>query len=268
MIHLKDKVAVVFAASGAIAGAVAKSLANHGAKVYLSARNVELINDLAIKIQERGGWANTNQVDAMDEVEIEQFIQKVINENGRLDIVFNGIGARPGESGYGVSSLKLSYDQFMKPVHLHLGSQFLTSRIAAKHMINTQSKGTILTLTASLSRLKLPFMAGVTASCTAIEGLTRVLSAEYGKAGIKVICINSTAMGETRTIRETSEANAKSLGITFEEFTEMQAKNSSLLGRQLTLSDMAETAAFLASDAGAVFNSHIVDIDFGTNSVI
>lgn len=266
MTNLNNKVAAVFAASGAIAGAVAQAFAQHGAKVYVSAKNLDAVNQLADTIKKNGGWAEAAKVDAMNETEIENYIQKIVADNGKLDIVFNGIGARPSESGYGTYTTQISFEQFMKPVQLHLGSQFLTSRVAAKHMMQTKSQGTILTLTASLSRLKLPFMAGVTASCTAIEGLTRVMAAEFGQAGIKVICINPTAMGETRTIRETSVANAKAMGISVEEFAKMQMP--SLLGKPFTLTDMANTAAFLVSDAGAVFNSHIVDVDFGTMSVI
>ncbi len=268
MTNLNKKVAAVFAASGAIAGAVAESFSNHGAKVYLAARNLEAAKALAAKINENGGWATAHKVDALDESAIESFIQHIIAENGKLDIVFNGIGARPSESGYGVHTTRLAFEHFMKPVEMHLGSQFLTARVAAKYMIQTQSKGTILTLTASLSRLKLPFMAGVTAACTAIEGLTRVMAAEFGQAGIKVICINPTAMPETRTIQETSQASATAMGISMEQYAEIQQSNGSLIGRTLTLKDTAETAAFLASDAGAVFNSHIVDVDFGTMSVI
>ncbi|GAB4396833.1 MAG: SDR family oxidoreductase [Microscillaceae bacterium] len=268
MTNLKDKVAVVFAASGAIAGAVAQAFAQYGAKVYVSARNYEAVASLAETIRQNGGWAAAAQVDAMNEAEIEAHLQKIVAKNGQLDIVFNGIGARARESDYGTPTTQISFAQFMKPVQLHLGSQFLTSRIAARYMMQTQSQGTILTLTASLSRLKMPFMAGITASCTAIEGLTRVMAAEFGSTGIKVICLNPTAMGETRTIQETSMANAKALGLSYEEFVAMQAQNSSLLGRSLTLKDTAETAAFLVSDAGAVFNSHIVDVDFGTKSVI
>jgi NAD(P)-dependent dehydrogenase (short-subunit alcohol dehydrogenase family) len=266
MTNLNNKVAVVFAASGAIAAAVAKSFAEHGARVYVTARDLAAVKMLADDIKQNNGWAEAHQVDAMNENEIENHLAKVVADNGKLDIVFNGIGVRPSESDYGTPTTQISFEQFMKPITTHVGSQFLTSRVAAKYMIQTQSQGTILTLTASLSRLKLPFMAGVTASCTAIEGLTRVMASEFGQAAIKVICINPTAMGETRTIQETSTANAAAMGISVEQFTKMQTP--SLLGKNLNLKDMAETAAFLVSDAGAVFNSHIVDVDFGTRSVI
>lgn len=267
MTDLKDKVAVIFAASGAIAGAVAKALATEGANVYVSGRDLEAVATLADEIRQQGGWAEASQVDAMNEAEIESYLRRLVTDCGRLDIVFNGIGVRPSQSDYGVPTTQLSFEQFMKPIETHVGSQFLTARIAAMYMMEVHSPGTILLLTASLSRLKMPFMAGVTAACTAIEGLTRVMAAEFGKAGIRVICLNPTSLPETRTIRETTVANARVMGIP-PEVLQQSAASHGLLGKGLTLDDVGKTAAFLASDAGAVFNSHIMDVDFGTSSVI
>jgi NADP-dependent 3-hydroxy acid dehydrogenase YdfG len=54
MENLKDKVAVVFAASGEIAGAVARSFAGHGARVYVTARNLDKVKALAQEIKAAG----------------------------------------------------------------------------------------------------------------------------------------------------------------------------------------------------------------------
>jgi NAD(P)-dependent dehydrogenase (short-subunit alcohol dehydrogenase family) len=267
MSNLKNKIAVVFAASGAIAGAVAQSFAQHGAKVYVSGRNLETLKSLVDTIKKEGGKAEAAQVDAMNEAEIDQYFQKIISKNGKIDIIFNGIGVRPSQSDYGIYTTQISFEQFMKPIETHVGSQFLTSRLAAKYMMQTQTQGTILMLTASLSRIKLPFMAGITAACTAIEGLTRSMAAEFGQAGIKVICINPTSLKETRTIQETNAASAQSMGIPPEALQQM-LNAQYLLKKSPTLKDVGETAAFLVSDAGAVFNSHIMDVDFGSMSVI
>jgi NAD(P)-dependent dehydrogenase (short-subunit alcohol dehydrogenase family) len=267
MTNLKNKVAVVFAATGAIAGAVAKSFAEHGAKVYVSGRDFEVLKTLVADIKANKGWAKANKVDALKESQIEDYLQKIVAENGKIDIVFNGIGVRPSQSDYGVYSTQIPFPQFLKPLETHVGSQFLTARIAAKYMMQTQTQGIILMLTASLSRLKLPFMAGITAACTAIEGLTRSLAGEFGQAGIKVICINPTSLKETRTIQETNAASAKSMGIPPEALQQMLSSQY-LLKKSPTLKDVGETAAFLVSDAGAVFNSHIMDVDFGSMSVI
>lgn len=63
MKNLKDKVAVVFAASGEIAGAVARSFSQQGAKVYVTARNLDAVNELACEIKAGGGWAEAAKVD-------------------------------------------------------------------------------------------------------------------------------------------------------------------------------------------------------------
>ncbi|SEJ82348.1 NAD(P)-dependent dehydrogenase, short-chain alcohol dehydrogenase family [Cyclobacterium xiamenense] len=264
---LQNKVAAIFAANGAIAREVAIEMAKEGASVYLSGRDLDKVKSLSDEINTGGASAKAYQVDATNESEIENFIQQIIEEEGKLDIVFNGIGIRAEEGGYGKPSTVLSFKTFMKPLETILGSQFLTSRVGAKFMQETESKGTILMLTASLSRLKAPFMAGITAACTGIEGMTRVLASEFGMAGIKVICINPTAMPETRTIQETTQQNAKTMGIPPEVMAE-QMPNSSLLKTTLTTNDTAKVATFLVSDAGAALNSHIVDVDFGTASVI
>lgn len=267
MSNLKNKVAVVFAASGAIAGAVTKSLAEHGAKVYASARNINELEQLINEINKSGGNAQAAKVDAMNEMEIDDYLKKIVLAEGKIDILFNGIGIRPGSNGYGSPSVMLSFEHFMEPLRVHVGSQFLTSRLAARYMMETKTPGTIITLTASLSRLKIPFMAGISSACTAIEGLTRVLAAEFGPHGIKVICLNPTALQETRTIQETTNAVAKTMGVTIEQYNEMAAQRH-LLGKGPSLQQVGELAAFMASDAGAILNSHIIDADYGTMSVI
>jgi short chain dehydrogenase len=65
MENLKDKVAVVFAASGEIAGAVARSLSQHGAKVYVTARNLDAVKTLAAALKADGGKVEAAKVDSM-----------------------------------------------------------------------------------------------------------------------------------------------------------------------------------------------------------
>lgn len=264
---LNDKIALVFAASGAIAGAVAKAFAANGAKVIVTARELAAVEQLANDIQQSGGWAKAAQVDALNEGQIDAIFQQVVAEHGRVDIVFNGIGLRPSQTQYGTPSAVVTFENFLKPIQTIVGSQFLTSRAAGKYMAQTKTEGTVLTLTSSLSRSKIPFMAGVTAASTGVEGLTRSLAAEFGMFGVKVICINPTGMPKTRTIQETSAANAATIGIPVEAFSGELSKGY-LLNRITEVEDVGKVAVFLASDAGAALNSHIIDVDFGYRGVI
>jgi NAD(P)-dependent dehydrogenase (short-subunit alcohol dehydrogenase family) len=267
MQNLKDKVAVVFAASGDIAGAVARSFSQHGAKVYVTAKNLDAVNALAQEIKTGGGNANAAKVDALNEIEIDNFLKKVVSENSRLDIVFNGIGVSYSEMGGRPPTTVATFEQFMAPMEKICGSQFLTSRVAAKYMMQTKSEGTILLLTAALSRSKLANLAGITAASAAVEGLTRVMSTEWGPEGIKVICISPGALMETKRISGWIESSAKHIGIPVEQMV-AQYKAFDILKTNPTLKQVGETAAFLASEIGVVFNSHIVDVDCGKLNIL
>ena len=126
---LKDKVAVVFAASGEIAGAVARSFAEHGAKVYVTGRNLSAVKALAGEIKAAGGQAVAGRVDALNESEIETYLQEVVAGNGKLDIVFNGIGSYYKDAGSGTPTTTATFEQFLNPLQRICGSQFLTSRV-------------------------------------------------------------------------------------------------------------------------------------------
>jgi NAD(P)-dependent dehydrogenase (short-subunit alcohol dehydrogenase family) len=264
---LKDKVAVVFAASGEIAGAVAKSFSEHGAKLYVTARNLTSIKRLADELKSSGGKLEVAQVDALNEVEIDDFLKKVITENGRLDVVFNGIGPTYSEMGGRPPTTAATFEQFMAPFEKMCGSQFLTSRVAAKHMIETQSEGTVLLLTAALSRSKLPNVAGITAASAAVEGMTRVMATEWGANGIKVICLCPGAMMETKRINGWIDSIAQQYGLPREQIV-AQYKGFDILKTSPTLKQLGDTAAFLASETGAAFNSHVVDVDCGKLNIL
>lgn len=267
MQDLKDKVAVVFAASGEIARAVARSFSQHGAKVYVTARNMDAVKALAKEINANGGHAEAAQVDALNETEIDNCLKKVVADTGRLDMIFNGIGVSYSDMGNRLPTTVTTFEQFMAPMEKICGSQFLTSRVAAKYMIQTQSEGTILLLTAALSRSKIANLAGITAASAAIEGLTRVMSAEWGKDGIKVICVCAGALMETNRISGWINAAAKQYGIPVEQLI-AQYKAFDILKTSPTLKQLGDTAAFLASDTGVAFNSHVVDVDCGKLNIL
>jgi NAD(P)-dependent dehydrogenase (short-subunit alcohol dehydrogenase family) len=246
MMNLKDKVAVVFAAGGDIAGAVVNALEEHGAIVYAAKRA---------------------EVDALNETEIDAYLKKVVDKHERLDVVFNGVGVSYEAMGGRPLTTQATLAQFMAPMATICGSQFLTSRVAAKYMMETGSQGTVLMLTAALSRSKLPNLAGITAASAAIEGMTRVMAAEWGNKAIKVICICPGALAETRRISGWIQGAAKEYNIPIEQLI-AQYQAFDILKGSPTLKQVGETAAFFVSEAGAAFNSHIVDVDGGKLNIL
>ena len=217
---------------------------------------------MAEEIEANGGSAEAGKVDALNETGIDSYLQKVVADNGKLDMVFNGIGSYYKDAGSGTPTTIATFEQFLNPLQRICGSQFLTSRVAARHMIQSGSEGTILLFTASVSRTKTPNMAGFASACAAIEGLTRVMAAEFGQHGIKAICICSGALMETGKIRGMISDFSKLAGISREEMAKSYTKFN-MLKSGPTLQQLGETAAFLVSENGVIFNSHVVDVDCG-----
>ena len=88
------------------------------------------------------------------------------------------------------------------------------------------------------------------------------MAAELGGDGIKVICICSGALMETKRISGWIDSAAKEYGMPLEQLV-AQYKAFDILKTSPTLKQIGETAAFLVSETGVAFNSHIVDVDCG-----
>jgi NADP-dependent 3-hydroxy acid dehydrogenase YdfG len=73
---LENKTAVIYAAGGAIGGAVARTFAREGARLFLTGRDVAKVDAVAEEIVAAGGVAETAQVDALDEKAVEEHLSK------------------------------------------------------------------------------------------------------------------------------------------------------------------------------------------------
>jgi NADP-dependent 3-hydroxy acid dehydrogenase YdfG len=73
---LENKTAVIYAAGGAIGGAVARTFAREGARLFLTGRDVAKVDAVAEEIVAAGAAAETAQVDALDEKAVEEHLSK------------------------------------------------------------------------------------------------------------------------------------------------------------------------------------------------
>jgi len=249
---MQNKKAVIYGAGGAIGGAVAKVFAREGAIVYLTGRTLETLEPLAKEI---GGHAAV--VDALDEAAVEAHLSTM----DRINVSFNAIGlAQQGIQGTPLTSLALK--DFTTPIHTYLTSHFLTARAAARRMLG-QGSGVILTLTATPSRAAAPLTGGMSPAWAGIEALTRTLAAELGPQGIRVVCLRPDGMPETATIDVVFGQHAQGHGITREAFTAAMADRT-LLKRLPTLAEVAEAAAFLASDRASAMTGTVANLSAGS----
>ena len=258
---LKDKVAVIYGAGGAIGGAVARTFASEGARLFVTGRDLAPVEVVAKDVVARGGSAEAAEVDALDEHAVNGHLQSVIDAAGRVDISFNSVGISDTEI-LGVPLVELDVERFSRPIAAYTRSYFLTARCAARHMIPNRS-GVIMRVTSLLSRSGVPLVGGYGPAMAALEALTRDLSAELAPHGIRVVGLRPQAMPETDTIKEAFEPRATALGMTWEQWQEVLASRTHAR-RLMTLAEMAEVAAFTASDKASGMTGTIVNLTMGS----
>jgi 3-oxoacyl-[acyl-carrier protein] reductase len=98
---LEGKRAVVFGAGGSIGVAVAKVLAAEGAEVFLAGRSKSSVAAVTEQITKSGGIAHTHLVDALDETAVNAYVDSIVKQAGRIDILFNAVGPLAAEYGNG-----------------------------------------------------------------------------------------------------------------------------------------------------------------------
>jgi NAD(P)-dependent dehydrogenase (short-subunit alcohol dehydrogenase family) len=258
---LEDKVAVIYGAGGAIGGAVARAFAREGAALFLTGRRLAPVEAVARDVVSAGGSAVAAEVDAVDGRAVDRHLQTVVDLAGRVDISFNAVGI-PDTPILGVPLVELDVEQFSRPIAIYTTSYFLTARLAARHMVRNGS-GVIMRVTASHSRTGIPLVGGYGPAQAAMEALTRGLSAELAPQGIRVVGLRPQAMPETDTIREAFEPRAKASGMTWEQWQVMLAGRTHPR-RLMTLAEMADVAAFMASDRASGMTGTTVNLTMGS----
>ena len=258
---LPGKHAVVFGGGGSIGAAVAEELAAEGAEVFLAGRSATTVDLAAKQITVAGGRAHSDVVDALDAAAVDDYLEAVVQQTGSIDIELNAMGPRIGEYGHGKPVLELAVEEFMTPVATVLRSQFITARAAARHMV-TQRSGVIIFLTAIPARAPIPGASGIGAAYGAVEAVMRTMAVELGPAGVRVVCLRTTANPDTRSIQDATALRARLMNITPEEAMARLAQATMLKVLPQT-DDTGRAAAFLASDRARMMTGTVLNASAG-----
>jgi NAD(P)-dependent dehydrogenase (short-subunit alcohol dehydrogenase family) len=260
---LENKIAVIYGAGGAIGGAVARAFAREGARLFLAGRRRAQVEAVAKDIISAGGSAEAAEVDALDERAVDAHLQSVIDKAGRIDIAFNAIGL-PGANILGTPLVELGVEHFTLPIMTYATTYFLIARLAARRMVANKS-GVIMSVTTQHSRIGYPLSGGYGPAMAAEEALTRVLSAELAPQGIRVVGLRPQAIPESETLKEAFEIRTKASasGAAWEQFQQVLATNNHAR-RLMSLTEMANTAVFMASDKASGMTGTTVNLTMGS----
>ena len=245
---LEGKNALIYGGGGAIGGAVARAFAREGARVFLAGRTGATLEKVAEEIRSAGGAVETAEVDALDEKAVDAHADAVAVEAGSIDISFNLI-THP--HAHGTPLAEMALEDFMPAIVTATRTMFLTSRAAARHMIE-QGGGVILVFGGSGEPLRDYYIGGTQVAFDALESMRRQLSVELGPHGVRVVTLKTGGVPDTIPA-----------GIEGREAIVQSIEKQTLLGRTATLEDVGNVAAFVASDRARTMTAATANISCG-----
>jgi NAD(P)-dependent dehydrogenase (short-subunit alcohol dehydrogenase family) len=246
---LEGKTAIIYGAGGGLGSGVARTFAREGAELHLVGRTREPLDALAA---ETGGHVAV--LDALDERAVDDHVRSV----GRIDVSFNLIARGDVQ---GTPLIEMTAEQLNRAVTNGLTSTFITARAAARQMI-AQGSGVILGLTSGSAKGTQPGMGSTGPADAATEAFLRYLAAEVGPAGVRVLGIYTAGVAETLTAERMAEVNPALAGVDPQMILQGLAA-ATMLRRAPALDQVAEVAAFLASDRSGAMTGTIVNATCG-----
>ena len=240
--------ALITGGTSGIGRAVANKLAGLGVHVMVVGRNVERGERAIAEIRASGGEADFISSDLRDASSARELTRRAIElGKGRIDILINNAGIYP----FGPTH-ETNEESFDKVYSLNVKvPYFLVAELAP--LMAKRGKGAIVNLSTMVADYGAPGMSLYGSSKAAINLLTKVWAAEYGRAGVRV---NAVSPGPTRT------EGTDSMG----EGLERLAAEAPA-GRAATADEIAEAIVFLATDRSSFVQGAKLAVDGGRTAV-
>jgi len=244
---LEGKVAIITGASKGIGESIARGLAEFGAKVVISSRKQEAVDEVANQFKNDGLEAIGIACHVGDAEQLKNLVEKTIEVYGKIDILINNAATNPT---YGPLS-KVDPAIFDKIMEVNVKAPFTLSNLVYPHM-KANGGGSIVHIS-SVEGLKPSEGLGLySVSKSALTMLAQSQAKEWGKVGIRA---NVICPGLVKT--KFSQALWQNEGLLNQVEKHMPA------GRMATPDEMSGLAVFLASEASSYCTGGIYTADGG-----
>ena len=244
MAGLQGRIALVTGASQGIGRACALELAKAGATVALAARNEAKLADVAAEIAAAGGQAAAFSLDIASEESIKTGAKAILERYGKVEILVNNAGiVRDG------LMMRMKRPDWDDVLNTNLTGVFLLTQALLPAMLRNRW-GRIVNITSVVGRTGQAGQVNYASSKAGLIGFTRALAREVASRSVTV---NAVAPGYIETAMTS--------------FLDEKGREAMLaqipLGRAGTDVDVAQSVAFLASDAAAYITGHVLDVNGG-----
>ncbi|MBD0270298.1 MAG: glucose 1-dehydrogenase [Acetobacteraceae bacterium] len=251
LFDLSGRLALITGSSRGLGLAMARGLAEAGARVVLNGRDERRLAVAAAELATAGVPAETVAFDVGDAVAVGRAVADIEARLGPIGVLINNAGiSRPGPAAE-------APDAAVREVFAtNLDAVFFVARAVGRRMAE-RGAGKIINIGSMLGLAARPGTAPYAASKAAVHGLTRALCAEWAGRGVQVNCIAPGAFETemTRALHEDPEVSAY-----------VRARTPA--GRWGRPEDLAGAAVFLSAPASDFINGQVIVVDGGILAVI
>ena len=241
MFDLTGRVALVTGASGGIGSCIARKMDASGAKVILSGRNEETLQQVAKSLKNEYRIIVSNLNDRESVVEL---AEKAEGEFGYVDILVNNAGVTKD-----TLLMRMKDEDWEYVLDVNLKAAFLLTRELIKGMIKRKS-GRVISLSSVVGLTGNAGQANYAASKAGLIGFSKSVALETAARGITVNCIAPGFITTAMTDR-IPEQYKKDIAARIP------------LGRFGTPEDVAAAAVFLASDEASYITGQVLSVNGG-----
>jgi NAD(P)-dependent dehydrogenase (short-subunit alcohol dehydrogenase family) len=248
--RLQNKVALITGGTSGIGEATALLLAEEGAKVSVTGRNLERGHAVADKIENAGGTAMFVQTDVRSATDCNRAVEQTLRAFGAVDVLFNNAGVF-----FPHTVVECTEEEWDLQLDINLKGTFLMSKAVLPHMIERRS-GVIINNSSGWGLAGGDAAVAYCASKGGVVLLTKAMAIDHGPQGIRVNCI---CPGDVDTPMLPEDARMR--GLKWEDYLAGCAKRP--LGRIGTTVEIAKAVLFLASDDSSFMTGAALVVDGG-----